>query len=147
MNSTVERAQSLFVSKSYHCAESTLIALAESQGIASDLIPKIATGFGSGLARTCGICGAVSAAIMALGLNNGRTEPNADREPNYAAARRLLHEFAARHGSTNCFDLTGCDFATPEGMQQYNANQIQSRCCEFIATAIQLALRETTANS
>ncbi|HEX3051479.1 MAG TPA: C-GCAxxG-C-C family protein [Aggregatilineaceae bacterium] len=144
MNPTVERAQSLFVSKSYHCAESTLIALAESQGIASDLIPKIATGFGSGLARTCGICGAVSGAIMALGLINGRTEPNADREPNYAAVQQLLREFAARHGSTNCFDLTGCDFATPEGQQKFNANQMHTQCSDYIATAIQLALRETT---
>jgi dihydrofolate reductase len=36
-----------------------LLAIAESQGIQPDLIPRIATGFCSGISRTGGMCGAV----------------------------------------------------------------------------------------
>ena len=48
-------AEKAFASGLY-CAESTLISLAEAQGIESDLLPGIATGFCSGMARTCGTC-------------------------------------------------------------------------------------------
>jgi C_GCAxxG_C_C family probable redox protein len=58
-----QRSIELFTS-GYFCAESVLMAIAESQGIQSDLIPKIATGFCSGIARTGSICGAVCGAIM-----------------------------------------------------------------------------------
>ncbi|GBD95663.1 MAG TPA: C_GCAxxG_C_C family protein [Nitrospirae bacterium] len=59
----------------YYCAENVLLAIAESQGIQSDLIPKIATGFCSGISRTCGMCGALSGAIMSLNLLYGRSSP------------------------------------------------------------------------
>jgi hypothetical protein len=36
----------------YYCAESVLLAVSEAKGIQSDLIPKIASGFCSGMART-----------------------------------------------------------------------------------------------
>jgi hypothetical protein len=41
----------------YFCAESVLMAIAESRGIQSDLITKIEAGFCSGIARTGGMCG------------------------------------------------------------------------------------------
>ena len=55
MNDRVsQRSRELFDS-GYYCAESVLLAIAENQGIQSDLIPKIATGFCSGISRTCGM--------------------------------------------------------------------------------------------
>jgi hypothetical protein len=53
-----QRSPELFRS-GFFCAESVLLAIAESQGIQSDLIPRIATGFYSGISRTDGMCGAV----------------------------------------------------------------------------------------
>ena len=48
-NETSQRSRELFDS-GFYCAESVLLAIAESQGIESDLIPRIATGFCSGIA-------------------------------------------------------------------------------------------------
>jgi hypothetical protein len=42
--------------------------VAESKNIQSDFIPKIATGLCAGISRTCGTCGAVTGAIMAINL-------------------------------------------------------------------------------
>ena len=69
-----QRSLELFQS-GFFCAESVLLAIAESQGIQSDLIPRIATGFCSGISRTGGMCGAVSGAIMGIGLVAGRNSP------------------------------------------------------------------------
>ena len=56
-------AEESFASGLY-CAESVVLSIARSQGIESDLLPKLATGFCSGMARTCGTCGALSGAIL-----------------------------------------------------------------------------------
>ena len=51
-----KKSGELFAS-GYCCSESVLTAVAESKGISSDLIPKVATGFCGGIAHTCNICG------------------------------------------------------------------------------------------
>ena len=64
-----------------------LLSAAEHQGIESDLIPKIATGFCSGVAQTGGMCGAYSGAVMALSMVHGRDAAAAAR--HYARASSL----------------------------------------------------------
>jgi len=56
-------AEEAFASGLY-CAESVVLALAKAQGVESDLLPKVATAFCSGMSRTCGTCGALTGAIM-----------------------------------------------------------------------------------
>ncbi len=50
----------------WYCAESVVLALAKAQGVESGLLPKVATAFCSGMARTCGTCGALTGAIMGV---------------------------------------------------------------------------------
>jgi hypothetical protein len=54
------------------CSEAVLITLAECLGVESKLIPRIATGFGAGVGREGEVCGALSGAVMGLGLKFGR---------------------------------------------------------------------------
>lgn len=58
-------AEDAFASGLY-CAEAVVSALAKSQGIESDLLPRVATAFCSGMARTCGTCGALTGAVMGI---------------------------------------------------------------------------------
>ena len=87
-----QRSLELFRS-GYFCAESVLQAIAENQDIQSDLIPKIATGFCSGISRTGGMCGAVSGGIMGIGLVAGRNSPAESFEPAYAFVQQLINAF------------------------------------------------------
>jgi C_GCAxxG_C_C family probable redox protein len=135
-----KRSRELFASAGYYCAESVLLAIAEQQGIQSDVIPRIATGFCSGMADTCGLCGAVSGAMMGIGLLNGVRTPGDDRAANYAAVRKLLAQFEAKFGSTNCRVLTGCDLGTPEGQAQFRASGQGERCTSYVEEATRLAL-------
>jgi C_GCAxxG_C_C family probable redox protein len=96
-----QRSLELFKS-GFFCAESVLQAIAESQGIQSDLIPRIATGFCSGISRTSGMCGAVSGAIMGIGLVTGRNSPTESLEVNYALTKKLISRFEEQYGSVNC---------------------------------------------
>ena len=117
-----------------------LLAVCESQGIQSDLIPKIATGFCGGLSRTCGICGAVSGAIMALNLFTGRVAPNDSVMESYTKAQKMIETFADSFGSTNCKDLTGVDLGTQEGQNKFKEDNIRERCKGYTGEATRMAM-------
>jgi C_GCAxxG_C_C family probable redox protein len=122
-----ESAEEYFAGGLY-CAESVVLALASAQGIESDLLPRIATGFCSGMARTCGTCGALSGAIMGVSLALGRSDPADSVRRSYAATRRLVGEFEQAFGARDCHVLLGCDLNTPEGQATFRENGL-GECC------------------
>lgn len=54
MNEQAAKKSRELFNSGYYCAESVLMAIAESRNVQSDLMPRIATGFCSGMARTGG---------------------------------------------------------------------------------------------
>jgi C_GCAxxG_C_C family probable redox protein len=137
---TAQRARALFETSGYSCAESLLLAIAESQGIQSDLFPQIASGLCGGMSRTGGPCGAVTGAILGLGLIAGVHQPGADHTPTYEITQRFLKAFKERFGSIQCPDLTSCDLGTPEGRARFKAEHVFARCTEYVTVAAELAL-------
>jgi C_GCAxxG_C_C family probable redox protein len=134
-----QRSVELFKS-GFFCAESVLQAIAESQGIHSDLIPRIATGFCSGISRTGGICGAVSGAMMGINLVAGRNSPAESIELSYALTQKLISRFEKQYGSVNCRQLIGCDLATEAGQRYFMENNLMERCLQYAEEATSLAV-------
>ena len=134
-----QRSLDLFRS-GFFCAESVLLAIAESQGIQSDLIPRIATGFCSGISRTGGMCGAVSGAIMGINLVAGRNSPDESIELSYALTQKLISRFEKQYGSINCSQLIGCDLATDAGQLYFMENHLIERCMQCAADASSMAV-------
>ena len=134
------RSGELFKSSGLYCAESVVLAIADGKGLRSDLIPKMATGFCSGLSRTCGMCGAVNGAIMAISLFHGRNSGKDSVDPVYTRARKLLEHFAKEFGSTNCRELTGCDLGTKEGLAYFKENDLRKKCIHYTEAATRMAL-------
>jgi C_GCAxxG_C_C family probable redox protein len=134
-----QRSLELFKS-GYFCAESVLQAIAENQGIQSDLIPKIATGFCSGISRTGGMCGAVSGAIMGINLVAGRSSPSESLELSYSLTQKMISLFESQHGSVNCRQLMGCDLATEAGQRYFMENNLMERCHQYAQDATRMAI-------
>lgn len=131
----------LFLS-GFYCAESVLLAVARAEGVESALLPGIATAFCSGQARTCGPCGALSGALMAVGLILGRSAGSDSVEPAYAAAQALIEEFEREFGARDCRSLLdGCDLGTPEGQKMFRDRELVRRCHHFTARAAEMAAR------
>lgn len=124
-----------------YCAESVLATVAEALGIESSLIPGVATGFCSGMARTCGPCGALTGGILGLNLAFGRSSAAKSVENNYAAVQTLVDQFREIFGSTNCGELLGCDLGTEEGQRIFGAEALITRCREFTGKAAELTIR------
>ena len=122
-----------------YCAESVLATLAARQGIDDPRITSLATGFCSGLSQTAGPCGAVTGAVMGLGLALGRSEGGVPVQPAYEATQELMRRFTEEFGTTNCADLLGCHLGTPEGQQTFKENQLHLRCTAYTGRAAELA--------
>lgn len=135
-----ERLDGLFRREKFLCAEAVVRELAEAGGRDSEDAVRMAAGFCSGVARTCGQCGAVSGAIMGLGLYVGQTAASGDYDPMYSIAQEFLEKFEKSHGSINCHELIECDFATAEGQQRYKDQNKREDCLEYVVFAVETAL-------
>lgn len=128
--------------KGYSCSQAVFSACAEGRGVDRDLALRLGAGFSGGLGRTAQTCGAVTGAIMALGLAQRSVTPEenrAEKDKTCETVRRFLADFAARHGSTVCRDLIGCDIGTPEGYEHAKTTGLfKSRCPEFVRAAVEL---------
>lgn len=103
---------------------------------------RLGAAFGSGMARTGQLCGALSGALLVLGLAHGQTEvgDEAAKERTYAATRALLDRFRERHGALTCRDLLGLDIGTAEGREAaLRQGLFRSRCPVYVREAAELA--------
>ena len=104
-----------------------LLAVAEHKDIQNELIPRIATGFCSGMGRTGGMCGAVSGGIMAIGISLGRNTPDDSIDNCYLAVQTLVERFNAQFHSTSCLELTGVHLGTAEGQAAFVEKGVDQR--------------------
>jgi len=117
-----------------------LLSVAEGKSIQSELIPRIATGFCGGIARTGGICGAVSGAVMAISIYYGRSLPDERIDKSYIPIQKIIELFEKKFGSTNCRELTGCDLGTEEGRKRFFAMNTLEKCRGYTEEATRMAM-------
>lgn len=121
------------------CAESVLLALARAQGIESELLPKVATAFCGGMSRSCGTCGALTGAIMGVGLALGRSKPGESALPSYRATQKLIAQFEQEFGGRDCHVLLGCDLGSPEGQAMFRDDGLAELCLNYTGRAAEIA--------
>lgn len=100
----------------FTCSAAVFSAFSKELGLDPDTAKKIACGFGAGISKTGNICGAVSGAVMVIGLKYGKTEAGdeAATEKTRALVRQFIHEFTEKNGSVCCTELLGYDLSNPE---------------------------------
>jgi C_GCAxxG_C_C family probable redox protein len=141
LGSDVRRSVEEALASGLYCAEGVVLALAKAQGVESDLLPKVATAFCSGMAGTCGPCGALTGAVIGIGLALGRSRGEEPTNASYAATQQLIREFVQAFGAKNCHELLGCDLGTPEGQATFRNNRLHERCAEYTGKATEIAAR------
>jgi C_GCAxxG_C_C family probable redox protein len=128
----------------FSCSQAVLAAVGESLGLERDKALKISQSFGGGMARLGLTCGAVTGAMMAIGLKFGRTRAGdeAAKEKTYALVHDFIREFRARHGSIVCRELIGVDLSTPEGHQQGEERGVFDNLCpKYVRDAVEILER------
>jgi C_GCAxxG_C_C family probable redox protein len=140
MSEQSEKSVSAFTA-GYNCAQAVFSALAPDIGVPQELASRLASGFGGGMARQGDTCGAVVGAMLAIGLAKGSAEPDeAAKMRVYSDIWRFTDEFRARHGSSVCRDLLGCDLGTEAGRKQaHDSGVTKQRCPGFVRSAVEIA--------
>ncbi|WP_394145687.1 C-GCAxxG-C-C family protein [Vibrio atypicus] len=123
------------------CAESVVSAIAEYHGVDDYLASKMATGFCSGMARTCGPCGALSGAVMGISLALGRESQIDSVATTYEATQELVEKFQNEFGAKDCHKLLGCDIGTDEGMAYFRSHNLRSNCSNYTRKATEIAVQ------
>ena len=125
-----ERAADSFA-RGFNCSQSVLAAYAEQFGLTEELALKVAGGFGGGMGRMGETCGAVTGAIMVIGLKFASTTPGdmQGKENAYAVVREFVHRFKGRNVTVLCRELLDCDISTPEGMKRAQQEKLIKKCC------------------
>jgi C_GCAxxG_C_C family probable redox protein len=78
-------------------------------------------------------CGALTGGLMVLGLRHAKEmadDPAAGRDTVYGRVQSLVRQFEARHGSSECRVLTGCDLATAEGQTAFAERDLHHTLCD-----------------
>ena len=135
-----EHAKELFL-EGNNCTQSVLLSFADEYGYSKELALKISAGFGGGMGKTQETCGAVTGAIMVLGILKGEKVNNNDelKSQTYASVKELTRDFVAEYQTTQCRDLIGCDLNTPEGSEKFKEEMImETVCAGCVGRAVQI---------
>jgi C_GCAxxG_C_C family probable redox protein len=128
-------------SQGFNCAQSVIAPFASTYGEKIDNLLRISASFGGGLARQGKTCGAVSGALMAIGLKYGQdTKSNADaKDLCYQKSSEFVKEFEQMHGSSQCNDLVGIDITDPvQATEARETGKFKKLCPNFVETSITL---------
>jgi C_GCAxxG_C_C family probable redox protein len=126
----VEHANSYF-EKGFSCSQAVLAAYALELGMEEDVALRVSQAFGGGIARMGETCGAVSGALMAIGLKYGRksAEGVEAKEHTYDLGAQFIEAFKRRNGSVICRELVGYDVSKPEELERARAEGIFDTVC------------------
>jgi len=141
MDNRVKISKEMFES-GYNCAQSVFFAFTDEDKLSKDTALKISCGFGAGMGRMQEVCGAITGAIMVMGLKNGRglNENNDLTSDIYKNVQEFMAAFKSVHGSVICKELLkGCDLRTDAGQNEFNKNGYFNKICiKCVETAARL---------
>jgi C_GCAxxG_C_C family probable redox protein len=138
--SRIEEALSRF-KENFSCAQSIFSTYAPHYGLDLDKALKISTGFGGGIARNGGICGAVTGSYMVIGLKYGMgvSKEAEAKEKTYQVINEFFNKFQKENGSVICKEILGCNINTAEGMDYFNQNDLlEKKCVHCVKNAAEI---------
>ena len=129
----------------FNCSQSVFAVFGQDYGISEDDCLRIGCAFGAGMGRQQLTCGAVTGALMALGLKHGKAsgDPEEKKLETYRLAREFVSQFKAIHGSTICKELLcGLDMNNAGDYQKIIDRKLFSeKCVLYIRDAVKTVER------
>lgn len=134
-----EKAAAIFDEK-VNCSQAVLGAFAEDYGLSEKQALRVAFCLSAGM-RKGEVCGAVSGAMMVLGLKYagvGSTEAES-KQLGYEKANEFMERFRQENRSYLCKEILGCDISTTEGRNYANEhNCFRTVCPEMVQSAVRI---------
>lgn len=131
-----EKAIEYFRSK-FNCSQSVFTVFGTEHGLSENDCLKTSCAFGGGMGRQQLICGAVTGALMALGVKYGKAmgDPDENKQLTYEKTREFFNEFIRLNGTTSCRELLkGLDMNDPDDHRKIIEQGLFDTLCEKYVT-------------
>lgn len=127
--SSVAKAAQMFVD-GCACSQAILSVYSLPLGLPRMTAMKIAAGFAGGM-RLGEMCGAVTGALMVLGLRyaSDNCEELSGRTEVYSRVVEFSKRFKKLNGSVVCREILGCDISSPDGMRKAQEQNLFKTIC------------------
>ena len=131
-----------YFNNQFNCSQSVLVAFGPEMGMSENDCLKVSCAFGGGMARQQKTCGAVTGAMMAIGLKYGKAanEDESKKLHTYARTNEFCEAFEQEHNSLICKDLlNGLDMNTEDGINKIKElNLFKLKCDKYVETAVEI---------
>ena len=124
--------------RGYNCAQSVLAAFTDLIGTPERQLMDLAGGFGGG-AGTGELCGAISGAVMVLGLltPGDPADPVASKKRTMELSKELQKRFSGIFEAVRCQELLKKKFLPDERTPAARELEIKGHCTVMIVTAVE----------
>ena len=138
MTNKQENALYLFNS-GFNCAQAVFATFCEQYGIEKEKGLKLCGGFGGGV-RTGEICGAVSGAVLVIGLKYGHADSSDTESKSFCNAKTVefIKLFKEKTGSVVCREILGYDISTEDGMHAaHEKGLFKTTCADMVKISVE----------
>ena len=104
-------------------------------GLDYETAVKIGSAFGGGMGKTGEVCGAVTGALMIIGLKYGSADAGGSKAKTYNIAEQFIKEFRARHNTIICRELLGFEIGLKKDLDPAERMIISERCPGYVKAA------------
>ena len=102
--------------------------------IKDSALPQLASGFGGGIGHKGSLCGALTGAVMAIGMKMGRTDPKdrATLQKGYDKCQQFWAQFEREFGNVNCYEIIRTHLDNEEERQKWLAAGGREKCRDLV---------------
>ena len=126
----------------FNCSQAVFTVFGKDHGLSENDCLKVSCAFGGGMGRQQLTCGAVTGALMALGLKYGKAlnDPEEKKQKTYAVTREFFQRFTELNGSINCkVLLDGLDMNDPDDHKKIMERKLfDIKCEKYVADAVEI---------
>ena len=134
----IENTANLFAN-GLNCSQAIMIVFGKPFGLDTEMATKIGRPWGGGMGHLAQTCGALTAAIMVLGLANTVSEEGQARKETFESVRLLFQSFEEKFGTTVCKNLLGEDLNTEVGARRIREqNLVRKVCPKYVRTVAEI---------
>lgn len=125
--------------KGFNCCQSILAAFSDVTGLSEQASLNAAGGFGAGM-QTGEVCGAITGAVMTLGLMKpvDATNPIGSKRRTGALAKEFQKRFQEKFGNLRCKPLLQTKIEANDNTPVSRDMGLTNRCDILIVTAVEI---------
>jgi len=138
-----KNARNMFIG-GFNCSQAVFSTYGKDGGIDRETALKIAGPFGGGMGRLGEVCGAVTGALMAIGLEHGivDAEDGDTRERCYGLVNEFASRFREKHGSIICRELIGYNISDDDERMKASEQGVFGELCPLLVEDAGMILDE-----